>query len=60
MIAPDVQVAFQRLQQALGVSVVCGQIILNVNNGELASIERIREFDRVPRDKAVDARAKGA
>mgnify|MGYP001565876526 CR=1 FL=1 len=54
MIAADVQMAFQRLQSALGLSLVCGQLTLNVNNGELASIEKIREFERVPSGKVLD------
>lgn len=56
MIAADVQAAFQRLQAALDLSVVCGQITLNVNNGELQSVERIREFDRVPSEMSLDTR----
>lgn len=54
MIAAEVQTAFQRLQSALGLSLVCGQITLNVNNGELASIEKVREFERVPSAKTLD------
>ena len=54
MIAADVQRAFQQLQAALDLSIVCGQITLNVNNGELQSVERIREFDRVPSGRTVD------
>lgn len=60
MIAGDVQTAFQRLQAALGLSLVCGQITLNVNNGELASIEKVREFQRVPSAKPLDTRQKQA
>lgn len=56
MIAPDVQAAFHQLQQALGLSMVCGQLVLNVNNGELQSIEKVREFVRVPSAKDVDKR----
>lgn len=57
MIAAEVQIAFQRLQSALGLSLVCGQLTLNVNNGELASIETIREFARVPSTKTLDRRS---
>ena len=55
MIAADVQRAFQQLQSALNLSIVCGQMTLNVNNGELQSVERVREFVRVP-TKTVDKR----
>lgn len=60
MIAADVQRAFQQLQAALKLSIVCGQVTLNVNNGELASIEKIREFERVPSGKPLDNRGKQA
>jgi len=49
-----VQLAFHRLQQALDVSIIHGQVILNVHNGDLVSIERIREFTKVPVRKPLD------
>ena len=62
MIAADVQIAFQRLQTALGLSLVCGQITLNVNNGELASTTcaeplefgAVTRFMRIPSRKPLD------
>lgn len=50
----EIQHAFHRLQDALGLSIVCGQIVLNVNNGDLAAVEKIREFTRVASAKPVD------
>ena len=58
MIAPDVQELAARLQQQLGLAVVCGQVTLNFNNGDLQSVET-KTFVRVKAHKAADNRRHG-
>ena len=50
----DVQQLAAQLQQQLGLSIVCGQVTLNFNNGDLQSVET-KTFQRVtqkPLDRA--------
>ena len=39
MLTPDVQQLAAQLQSALGLSVVCGSVTLNFNNGDLQSVK---------------------
>jgi hypothetical protein len=59
MIAPDVRRLVKELQQALGVSVACGQVTLNINQGDVDSVD-VRTKVRVPPRKALDMLAKQA
>ena len=43
----DVRLLIAQLQTALGISIVCGQITLNFNNGDVDSVET-RTKVRVP------------
>jgi len=53
----DVQQLAAQLQAALGLSVVCGSVTLNFNNGDLESV-RTETFRRVA--KTVDKRPERA
>lgn len=48
MLTVSVQEAFQALQRALGQSVTCGQLVLNVNANQLESYD-IKAHYRVPK-----------
>jgi hypothetical protein len=49
MIASEVRLAYTRLVTALGLEgMTCGQITLNVNNGDLSSVDR-RDHFRIPK-----------
>lgn len=50
----DVRRIVAQLQAALGLSVVCGQITLNINNGDVETVD-VRTKVKVPR--VVDKRA---
>lgn len=55
MIAPDVRRLVQELQAALGVKIPCGQLTLNMNNGDVDSVD-VRTKVRVPSKRDVDPR----
>lgn len=59
MIAPDVRRLVSELQHALGISIACGQITLNLNQSEVDSVD-VRQKVRVPSKKGLDAREKQA
>lgn len=48
MIAAEVQEAYRQLRRALGISLHCGQIVLNVNNDRLSSVDKVQERIPVP------------
>lgn len=51
---PDVQILVTQLQEALGLSVICGSITLNVNDSLLQSV-KTETYQRIA--KIVDRRA---
>lgn len=53
MVVPDVRRLVKELQQALGVSVACGQVTLNINQGDVDSVD-VRTKVRVPTRKELD------
>ena len=59
MLNPDVQQLAAQLQQALGLSVVCGSVTLNFNNGDVQSV-KTETYQRVPAEKPVDKRCVSA
>ena len=54
MIAPDIRRLVTELQHALGISIACGQITLNLNQSEVDSVD-VRQKVRVPSKKALDS-----
>ena len=54
---PDVRMLAAQIQAALGLSIVCGSLTLNFNNGDFLTYD-VKEHFRAPRDlapqKAVD------
>ena len=48
MLPEDVQQLARELQSALGLSVPCGSVTLNFNNGDLESV-RTETYARVPK-----------
>lgn len=60
MPAADVQQLAAQLQQALGVSLVCGSITLNFNNGDFSTYDVKAHFRAPPAQKALDRREASA
>lgn len=55
MLTGDVQQLAALLQQALGLSVVCGSVTLNFNNGDLQSV-KTETYQRIVVKKSLDRR----
>jgi hypothetical protein len=55
----EVQRAARELQKALGLAILCGQITLNINQGDVDTYD-VREKKRVPPKKGLDPRYKQA